>query len=70
MRHGFHFGERGGFCIGPHSLLLEQVRQVRTGLQKLILEQLILQPLTCLEQLTSALQSETVRPDIRLGWAV
>ena len=18
MRHGFHFGERGGFCFGPH----------------------------------------------------
>jgi hypothetical protein len=54
MRHGFHFGERGRSCFGPHDSFLEQVPLLRTVLR----------------ELTLALQSETVRPGIRLGWVV
>jgi hypothetical protein len=52
MRHGFHFRERGRFCFGPHRGFLEQVSRARTRLQ----------------ELTLALQSETVRSGFRLGW--
>jgi hypothetical protein len=36
MRHGFHFGKRGGFQIVPHGGLLARVPAQRIGIVKTV----------------------------------